>query len=77
MYDFSRLDFLGGFDTAYVVVVDDGLKPFCRKNRFGNNDMFQFDKSEFEIVRMSDIKEDIETLRKKYYRKKIWIMINE
>lgn len=72
--DWKKLQWL--MDFVSVLILDTGERRVCTKNRNGNRDMCDFDKSQFEVISIHDIVgKDIHEAQKEYYGKNLWVVL--
>lgn len=72
--DWKKLQWL--MDSVSVLILDTGERRICTKNRNGNRDMCDFDKSQFEVMSIHDIiGKDIHEVQKEYYGRNLWVKV--
>lgn len=72
--NWKKLQLLMDFVSA--LVLDTGERRICTKNRDGNRDMCNLDKSQFEVINIYNIIDrNIYELKKEYYGKNLWVVL--
>lgn len=66
-------------DCSFRMIEESGGKMECTKNRYGNRTIEACERHDFEEIKLSDIdmSESLFDIRKKYYGKNIWLLLDQ
>ena len=64
-------------EVAFCLVEESQNEIQCTKNRFGNGTMDERSEMNFVKVKLSEVKNDIHEVRKEYYGKNVWLLLDE
>lgn len=63
--------------VTFCMVEESNVDIDCTKNRFGNRTMDSVKNVKFEKVKLSQIGNDVQKVRNKFYGKNLWLLLDQ